>query len=286
MLSVRLVSPLAVVLLQLTAPGLLAAQAAPSVPEIRALIQQVSDHQKELEKIRENYTWRSQAVTEDLDSGGRVTKTEREAVEIFFVNSHQIARRVEKDGQPLAGHDADKEQERITKLVEKAQNTPPGQPIESREQPVSISRLLDIMDLRNPRREAFRGRATIVFEFVGKKDAKTHGMAEDASKKIAGTIWIDERDHQVARLEARFTDNFHIGGGLVANIQSGSNFTFEQAPVNGEIWLPTMAEARVDARVLLFKGYRQHFVEHDLNYQRFSVDAEPAKAGTAAKPQG
>ena len=50
------------------------------------------------------------------------------------------------------------------------------------------------MDLRNERRVMFRERAAIVFDFVGRKDAKTHGLAEDASKKLQGTIWIDEAD--------------------------------------------------------------------------------------------
>ena len=249
------------------------------VPDIRTLMGEVSAHQKDLEKVRENYTWHTRATTEDVDGSGKVTKTEVEDAEVFFVNGHEISRTVAKDGKPLAGHDADKEQERVTKLVEKADATPPGQPLEGRDQPVSISHLLEIMEVRNPRRESYRGRPTIVFEFLGRKDAKTHGMVEDASKKIAGTIWIDEKDREVARMEARFTENFHVGGGLVANLAKGSNFTFEQAPVTGEIWLPTSAEGRVDVRVLLVKGIRQHFVEQDMGYERFKVDAEAAKVG-------
>ena len=114
----------------------------------------------------------------------------------------------------------------------------------------------------------------------GKHDAKTHGLAEDASKKIAGTLWVDEKDHQVARMEAHFTDNFHVGGGILANVQKGSSFYFDQAPVNGEIWFPTQAEGHVEARVLLLKGVRQHFVEHDSKYERFSVETETSKTAT------
>ena len=67
--------------------------------------------------------------------------------------------------------------------------------------------------MRNPRRETFRGRPTIVFDFQGRKDAKTHGIAEDASKKLQGTLWIDEADKEVAHMEVRFDDNFHVAGG-------------------------------------------------------------------------
>jgi hypothetical protein len=133
------------------------------------------------------------------------------------------------------------------------------------------------MDVRNERRELYRGDQTIVFDFVGRKDAKTHGMAEDASKKLQGTIWINEADHQVAHLEASFDDNFRLVGGLVATVQKGSNFHFDQAKVNGEIWLPTGGEGSMQARILLLKSLRQRFRERDYDYQRFKVDAQQQK---------
>jgi hypothetical protein len=250
------------------------------IPDIRQLMIEVMQHQKEMDKVRENYTYHSSVVTEELDSGGKVTKTETEEIDTFFVNTHRIERTVKKDGKPLAGHDLDKENERVTKLVEKAEKVPPGQPLEGPNQTVSITQLLDIMQLMNPRRVDFRGRSTIVFDFAGRKDAKTHGLAEDASKKLAGTLWVDEKDRQVARMEARFTDNFHVGAGLLANIQKGSSFFFDQGLVNGEIWLPTGGEFHVQARVLLVKGVREHVIEHDSDYERFSVQDVPGKTAT------
>jgi hypothetical protein len=248
---------------------------APPLPDIRELMKEVQAHQKLVEKERENDTYTSLITTQDLDANGKVTKTESEEDENFFVNSHLIARTVKKDGKPLGEHDEQKETERVTKLVEKAQNTPPGQPIEG--QTVSISRLLEIMDVRNPRRENYRGRSTIVFDFIGRKDAKTHGMIEDASKKLQGTIWIDEADRQVAHLEVSFNDNFRVAGGVFATVQKGSNFHFDQAPVGGGVWLPTGGEGAMQARLLVFKNLRQHFVEREYDFKRFSVDTEQQK---------
>jgi len=249
------------------------------IPGVRELMAEVVDHQKRLEKIRENYTYRSSFTDDEIDSKGQVQKTETEEREVFFVNGHRIERTVKKNGKLLNDHDQQKEQDRVNKLVEKAMKTPSGQPIDGQET-VSITHLLDIMEVSNPRRENFRGRSTIIFDFAGRHDAKTHGLAEDASKKLAGTLWIDERDRQVAHMEARFTDNFHVAGGLLANVQKGSSFYFDQAPVNGEIWFPTGAEGRVEARVLLLKGIREHFVEKDSDYQRFTVEAQTSKTAT------
>jgi hypothetical protein len=248
---------------------------APPLPDIRDLMREVQEHQKQLEKVRENYTYSSMQTTEDIDPNGRVKKTESAEGEDFFVNGHVIERTVKKNGAPLSDHDLQKETERVTKLVEKAEKTPPDQPLEG--PTISVSRVLDIMDVRNPRRDTYRGRPVIVFDFIGRKDAKTHGLAEDASKKLQGTVWIDEADREIAHLEVSFDDNFHIGGGLVASVEKGSSFRFDQAPVNDEVWLPTGGEANLQARVLLVKNYRQHFTEHDYDYKRFSVQTQETK---------
>ncbi len=72
----------------------------------------------------------------------------------------------------------------MTRLVEKAQKTPSDQSLNG--QSVSVSRVLEIMDVYNPRRENYRGRQTIVFDFNGRKDAKTHGTGGRRLKKTAG----------------------------------------------------------------------------------------------------
>jgi len=242
-----------------------------AVPDIPRFMLKVEEHQRRVEEIRESYTFSSSRTLQHVDADGKILTTETEEREDFFVNGHPIERIVKRNGKPLDDHDRSKETERITKLVEKAQKTP-----RSRE-PISIARLLEIMDVSNQRRENFRGRPTIVFDFSGRKNARTHGLAEDASKKVKGTIWIDEADLQVAHLEVAFIGNFHVMGGLFANIQKGSSFRLDQGLVNGELWLPTSAEGSLQMRVLLMKNTRQQFIERDYNYKRFTVDAEQAK---------
>ena len=259
-------------LLPVTAHALSWQQGNAPLPEIRQFLREVQAHQRQLDQIRESYTYSSLQTTQDIDQNGQVKKTESEEHEDFFVNGHLIERLVKKNGQPLNDHDQQKETERVTKLVEKAEKTPRGEALEG--PTISVTRILEIMEVRNERRENFRGRPAIVFDFIGRKDAKTHGIAEDASKKLQGTVWIDEAHRQVAHLDVSFNDNFHVVGGLFANIQKGSNFHFEQALVNDELWLPTGGEGTVQARVLLLKNLRQHFIERDYDYKRFRVDTQ------------
>ena len=279
MQTLRAIRRVAFIMLLPAATAVASQQGDPPLPDIHQLLREVQDHQKQLDQIRESYTYTSFQTTQDIDPGGQVKKTETEEGEDFFVNGHVIERTVKKNGQPLNDHEQQKETERVTKLVEKAEKTPRDQALEG--PTMSVSRLLEIMDVRNERRESFHGRPAIVFDFIGRKNAKTHGIAEDASKKLQGTVWIDERDRQVAHLEVSFIDNFRIAGGLFANIEKGSNFHFDQALVNGELWLPTGGEGTMQARVLLLKNYRQHFIERDYDYKRFKVDTQLSKDAKA-----
>ena len=263
----------------LLAASVAAQQAANApLPDIRQLMTEAHEHQKQLEKVRENYTFSTSQVLEELDSSGHVTKTETREWEAFFVNGHQIARLVKKDGKPLEGDDLAKETERVTKAVEKAEKPEKPEPEEKKEdKDISLRRILEMADVRNPRRENYQGRPTIVFDFVGRKELKEHGINEDLSKKLQGTVWVDETDRQIARLEAAFDDNFRIAGGLVVNVQKGSKFRFDQAPINGEVWLPTGAEITIDMRVLLVKGVRQHITQREYDFKRFKVETQQLK---------
>ena len=253
----------------------------PPIPDATTLMKQVEDHQRKLDQTRENYTYREIVVVHQLDKSGNVKKTEAEEDEVFFVNSHEIDRKVKKDGKDLSAGEQKKEMERVMKEVDKAQKTPPGKSVDKND--VSISKLLTIMKVSNPRREIVDGRSSFAFDFVGDPHAQTHGMAEDASKKLSGTIWIDEQDREVRRLIARFDDNFHLGFGLFS-VGKGSNFTFDQKLVNNELWLPTSGQAHVVAHAVGIIGYRADINVTDDQYQVFHSDAQQVPGAKVAVP--
>jgi hypothetical protein len=85
-------------------------------------------------------------------------------------------------------------------------------------------------------------------------------------------IWIDEKAKDVVRLEAYFVGDVHIGGGVLANLQKGTSFVFEQAYVNNEVWLPTYVEAHIGVRLLLVKGFRMNVTTKYSDYKRFNVE--------------
>src|SRR6201996_1775713 len=181
-------------------------QPAPApLPDAATVLHEVEAHQKELDKIRENYTFREVQTVRQLDSHGNVKKVETEEHEVFFVNGHQIEKLVRKDGKDLSPDQARKEQDRVNKEVVKISQ--PGYKSPEEKDDITVARLLQIVAFSRPRRVSLNGRDTIAFDFAGDEHAKTHGRDEDALKKVSGTVWIDEADREGARMSATLDKN-------------------------------------------------------------------------------
>jgi hypothetical protein len=271
---------LALLLATLPASPQSSVAADPALPDVRTLMAQVRDHQTQMDAVRENYTFHETEVDQKLNKDGTVKQTESEEAEIFYVNTHEVRRQIKKDGKDLDAGQQKKEQERVMKAVEKAQNTPPGQ-APNGEVVISVSHILAMVKVSVPRREILDGRPTISFDFTGDPHAKAHGLAEEAARKMSGTVWIDENDRQVRRLVARLDNNFHIGLGLIS-LSKGSNLIFDQKLVNNELWLPTSADVSVAAHAFGIIGGRANIHVTDNDYKKFHAEAQQQPGATVA----
>jgi len=252
------------------------------LPDVPTLMAQVRAHQQAMDAIQENYTFHETDVTRTLNKDGSVKQTESETYEVFYVNTHVIQQLIEKNGKPLDPDQRKKEQARVMKAVLRAQQTPPGQAPRG-EVVISISGILAVVRVSAPRRVLLDGRPTIAFDFTGNAHAKAHGLAEEAARKMSGTVWIDEQDREVRRLTARLDDNFHVGFGMVS-LSKGSNLVFDQTLVNNELWLPTSADVYMNAHAFGFFGFRAEVHVTDSGYKKFHAEAIQQAGATLVPP--
>ena len=262
------------------------------LPDLKALFKEIDENQKAIDKIKENYTGARAEEETEFESDGRVKKRETREDTFFYLNGEEISTLVKKDGKSLSAEEQKKENERVQKRIEQVQKRHAKK--EAKEEKAKeegrndagddpgIEVFLRACQFVNPRRERFRGQDVLVFDFEPNPEFKPHKLVEKVAQKLAGVVWIDEKAHDVARLEAYFVGDIKIGGGLLANLQKGTSFVFEQAFVNHEVWLPTYEEAHVGVRVLLVKGIKVNAVTRYSDYKKFNVET----LSTIAKPKG
>jgi hypothetical protein len=245
-----------------------AASTTAPLPDVATLLRSVEANQGALDRAREEYTFRQQQRLTFYDKHGKVRRSEERVSNVFFVHGHPIETLTSKNGKALSASDLKKEQDRATKEAVKYAAQPYGQRDKDE---VSVSRLLAITRFTNPRRIMEGGRSLIVVDFTGDPHAKTHGRSEDAVKKVRGTVWIDESAREVKRMHATFDDPLRIGFGLFATVDAGSNFSFEQALIHDEAWLPTTVDARFDGKAALFVGFHVELSIRFDQYRKFGA---------------
>jgi hypothetical protein len=237
-------------------------------PDPATLLKESQGNQRKMDQIRENYTFH-RITTEDLDDKGAVVKTTTQEREIFFVNGHRIARLVKKNGVKLTASEEKNEQARVKKLVEMSMKSPPKR---RRGQFSMIAEILPMATVSNPRRVSLHGRSTLAYDFTGDPQAKGKSTNENAAKKMAGTLWFDEIDHQVARMEVHFYENFRIGGGFLASVQKGTMFEVERSPIGDGLWMETSNDQHVSARIVV-RNFRENVRARNFDFKKFNVEA-------------
>lgn len=251
-------------------------QPALPLPDIHQLVCEVAKHQKQVETVRENYTYSSLLTIQFFDSKGHLKGTETEEHENFYVNGYLIGRVVKKDGQPLSDEGQNKQTKSIAKVVKKVEKAPHAAPtLEALG--ISVGRLLDLVDASNLRREdEFQGRPVLVFDFAGRADAKAHGLDEKITKGLKGIFWIDEADREVVHMEASVDHDIHLVWGGFATIKKGTRFHIYQAPVSDGLWLPTSFYGVMQARMLGIQMSARG-TERDYDYKRFNIESLQGK---------
>ena len=266
------------------------------LPDLKALFVEIRSNEKANEKLRQKYSGTKIETETDLDGKDATKKTEVKESTFFYLYGSEVETLQKKDGQPLGAEERAKQDAQVAARIAALKKT--GWPKQSHDtgkdtsadhpdasdddSDFSIDTFLRVAQFVNPRRERFHGQDVLVFDFEPNPEYKAHGMVEKIVQKLGGVIWIDEKAHDVVRLDAFFESDMKFAGGLLADLQKGTRIIFENTYVNNEVWLPTYEEVRIDLRLLLVKSFRIDQSTKYFDYKKF----DPASVGVDEKGSG
>jgi len=231
------------------------------------------------------YTYTQRTTEMELDSKNKPKKTEVKAFQVFPGSSEHVAyrRQIEKDGRPLTQDEAQKEEQALQKRIEEAQQrrariTPAERDRRRAQRLRKEQQIIDdafgVFDVRMTGREIVDGRPAIVLQFRPRVPAtyKPTTFEGKNMQHVAGKAWVDEQDHQIARVEIEVTDTISIGLGILARLQKGASILEERRKFNDEIWLPVRTEVTLNAKILLLKGFNIRQITEYSDQKKYSVD--------------
>ncbi|GIU77357.1 MAG: hypothetical protein KatS3mg005_0595 [Bryobacteraceae bacterium] len=215
-----------------------------------------------------------------LDKDGRVAKVESRTYDVIVIDGEPYEKLIAKDGKPLSESEARKEQEKLDRELARRRAERPDQRARRlseqekrrREGREFAREIPDAFTFRLAGQETLEGRPVWVIEAEPKPGYKGKAKRADLLSKFRGKLWIDQQDFQWVRVEAETIAPVRFGW-ILAKLDPGAKMTFEQRRVHGEVWLPSQARMRLDARLALVRKLRAEVEVTWRDYRKFQTDS-------------
>jgi predicted nuclease with RNAse H fold len=267
--------------------------------DVTALLREVGRNQELVEKRVSEYAFMQKETDREISGKGEIKKETTKVYEVFPVaNRAPIMKLISENGVALSAERAVKESKRVEEEFLKAERdrekdehrAERRRAERQRKQAAKgeaeadgdpeLSQFLKICEFVSPRRERFRDRNAVVFDFRPRPGFKPGNREESLISKLVGVVWIDPVDKQVMRLEARLADTFKMAGGLLLSLKPGAGFVMEQTRMEEGVWLPRLAQVNLSVKVLLFGGGDINKTFEWSDYKHFKGDVGDYKLET------
>jgi hypothetical protein len=157
------------------------------------------------------YTYEKRSCHERLDAGGQALQSEEKLYQVRLIAGFPFNRLLKIQGRDLTAEELKREEEKEEHFRRKLTS---GAAVQwaARKQGWVTPELLERYQFTVRERVTWQGRPTLVLDFKprdAKLPAKT--FMDKVLNRIAGTLWVDEADADVARISANLTDSVSLG---------------------------------------------------------------------------
>ena len=254
--------------------------------QIRELLRRAEEKDLENDRRLRDYTYIEREERHHLDNRGEVKKVESRTSEILEIYGEPVERLTAKDDQPLASDEAEKEDDKIQKIIDKRKKESEEErrkrlAKEEKEHEDDRKFVLEIANAFNFRlvgSEAIEGHDTWVIEGEPRPGYEAKNREARILSKFKGRVWIDKTEEQLVKLDVVAIDTISFGL-VLARIHKGTHAVIEMTKVNDEVWLPKHVQFHVDARVALFKNYDEDIEQSFRDYRKFRTDTKITVVG-------
>ena len=263
-----------------------AAPATLSQEQIRDLIRLCAEKNLENDKKLRDYTYVERQEMHHLNGKGEVKSTETETSEVMEIYGEPVQKVVAKNDKPLSPKDAQKEEEKIQKLIDKRKDESESdrkkrlekEEKEREEERQFVREVADAYNFKFVGIETLNGRDTYVIDGDPKPEYQPVHKEARILPKMRFRAWIDRADSQVARLDVQCIDTVSFGL-FLARLHKGSRVVLENTRVNDEVWLQRHVAVKVDARIALLKDFNVDVDITDRDYKKFRTDTKIVPIG-------
>ena len=261
-------------LLSLALPAVLSAQ------DPLEIVRRATELDRRNTEISRSYTYLERQEQRDMDSSGRLKKSESTTFDVTLLEGSPYRRMVARNDQPLSPKDQRKEEERLQhSIADRSQETPEQRERRAadwdrkrQKQREPIREMADAFTFTMAGEETLNGGETWVIDAAPKPGYRPKGQSTAFFPKVKLRLWIAKNDSHWVKIDMESLDTITFGGFLI-RMAKGSHLTAENARINNEVWLPKRAALKGSVRIALVKVLRGELIFTFNDYKKFQTDS-------------
>ena len=235
--------------------------APPTPRQIQALVTRAIENQHRNDLALAQFERKERIVSRR----GKAAVASDWTTEVIPAGDHRIRVELERDGKPADPASLeDRWRQAAQSLTKDAETDVPNAKDEDddRQDRREHARYQDRYEMVDAVAHAFRfhwvgrteqdGRGVLEFSFEPDPSFKSSKLFAIVYAHMVGTVWVDEANSEVVRIDARLRDDVSIAAGLIVKIDRGAQASLRQQEVATGIWEPVQYSYDYQGRKLLF----------------------------------
>jgi hypothetical protein len=243
-------------------------RAAENLPAASNLLQRVVERAQAVARAgaTNHYAYEKQSVTEELDEDERVRKSTEKHYRVDLIGGLPFPRLVKIQGRELSAKELEKENQREAAFRQRVTRVDMNKKAK-RQEGLATPELIERFDFRVTQREVVEGRPTLVMTFTPRLGAPEKTMEDKVFQKVFGTVWVDEQEAEVTKLDASVRGPVPLGWfGAVGSLHK-FQATIERSRMPDGVWVNRKSSFWIVARKLL-SAIRTRTVEESSGFRR------------------
>lgn len=183
------------------------------------------------------YCYEKRSVEEELDASGKAIKTTEEIYEVIPIRGIPFSRLVKIQGRDLTEKEI-REQNRKEEAFRKEVAEPHPAKSSTTNNDWLDKDLVDRFVFQIEGRDSFHERPVLILSFHPKANpGPQKTLADKVLNRLAGTLWVDEKESEIAQLNVGLTADLSLGWfGMVGSLKQ-FDLTLERARLPDGVWV-------------------------------------------------
>ncbi len=198
---------------------------------------------------RPDYQYRKHTISEEVDKKGKLKEHKEKLYDVLVRSGLSSLTLVQINGQDLSPAELKKQQEHDAAERAKLADTKPDKRGDNRENFLNAE-LVGKYNFKLVEQQQLKGRPTYMLTFEPKSNLPIKHLTDRFVNHIAGTVWIDAQDFEIAKADLHLQAEVQLWGGIIGTLRR-CDFSLQRVRLPDGVWFNSFSHGVFEGRKLL-----------------------------------